>query len=991
MHGIVAFLSERVRRAPVAMVVLALVLTATLGSLVPRAEQATGNEGFSPDNRELQALERAGELFAGSAESVMQVVVQGPDVISADGLAAVGAVQEAILSSEAADHLAARRERAPVVSHLLPVQAALAGRPAGQPGAGAAPDPSGAAPAGGQPSAVPGAGPGAPGESPVAGSPRPLDDAAVDELFAEGLADLPPEQAGLVEALLPEGTHPEAAAAPRGLMLVFLDTSGIEGATDTEEFERLTEVQAQVAGAAEGAALPAGFTVRAFSFQMLFDTQEEFNQEIGRLFGAAFLIILVILSFVFLVRPRGGTGKLRAARRTVADVALTLATILMAITWMQGLGVLLGPDFLAWIGKFSPPTQVVPILLIGLGVDYSIHLNSRYREEVGTGRTPEAAAVTASRTVGVALVLATVTTAVGFLTNITNPLPALRDFGVLAAVGIVAAFTLMLTFVPAVRLLLDRRAGAAGRLPLESLGATSERALPRLMARSSVLAERFAGATLAVTLVLAGLGAWGLTRLDTTFSVSDFVPQDSPVLATFEILQDDFAGGFGETTSVLLEGPVATPEAHNALVDALGNLADTEGVVRFGGTAAAASPVSVIAALATPPGQGPGEAALYDPAFAETARASGLREDLTVAPGADVAAIYTAALEAAPERAGRVLHRGAGPATGGAPVDVGASPAAGFTALVELQTSAGESGAAALRRDLSGDFAPVSDAGVEAVPTSENIVTAVIVKALQDSQIISLALTLLVAMLLLVAVFWAQVRRPMLGVITIAPVALIVLWTFGLMAATGIPFNPITAILSALAIGIGVPFTIHITHRFREDRLRYDDPHRAIASTVRHTGGALAGSALTTIAGFGILMTSSLVPFRQMGQVTAYAIGFALVSAVLVLPSMLILWDRWHSRRGRLAVPPAAAVTAGGPGPQPVPAAPEPAPAAPVAEPGSVPPAPVAGSVPVPGGGPRPESDGRGPVGLSDWGALAAGRSDRAGPGRPARPPSHRP
>lgn len=142
----------------------------------------------------------------------------------------------------------------------------------------------------------------------------------------------------------------------------------------------------------------------------------------------------------------------------------------------------------------------------------------------------------------------------------------------------------------------------------------------------------------------------------------------------------------------------------------------------------------------------------------------------------------------------------------------------------------------------------------------------------------------------------------MLGVITIAPVALVVLWTFGMMAATGIPFNPITAILSALAIGIGVPFTIHITHRFQEDRLRYDDPHEAIASTVRHTGGALAGSALTTIAGFGILITSSLVPFSQMGQVTALAIAFALVAAVFVLPSMLILWDGWHTRRGQLSV-----------------------------------------------------------------------------------------
>jgi predicted RND superfamily exporter protein len=49
-------------------------------------------------------------------------------------------------------------------------------------------------------------------------------------------------------------------------------------------------------------------------------------------------------------------------------------------------------------------------------------------------------------------------------------------------------------------------------------------------------------------------------------------------------------------------------------------------------------------------------------------------------------------------------------------------------------------------------------------------------------------------------------------------------------------------------------------------------------------------------------MTSSLLPFRQMGQLVVYAIGLALVAAVFVLPSMLALWDRYHRRRGDDAI-----------------------------------------------------------------------------------------
>ena len=45
-------------------------------------------------------------------------------------------------------------------------------------------------------------------------------------------------------------------------------------------------------------------------------------------------------------------------------------------------------------------------------------------------------------------------------------------------------------------------------------------------------------------------------------------------------------------------------------------------------------------------------------------------------------------------------------------------------------------------------------------------------------------------------------------------------------------------------------------------------------------------------------MTSTLKPFQQLGEVTFWAILFALVASVLVLPSMLVVWDRWHRKRG---------------------------------------------------------------------------------------------
>ena len=50
-------------------------------------------------------------------------------------------------------------------------------------------------------------------------------------------------------------------------------------------------------------------------------------------------------------------------------------------------------------------------------------------------------------------------------------------------------------------------------------------------------------------------------------------------------------------------------------------------------------------------------------------------------------------------------------------------------------------------------------------------------------------------------------------------------------------------------------------------------------------------------------MVSSLVPFKQMGQVTAFAIGLSLIAAILVLPSMLVLWEKWHRKRDGRGTP----------------------------------------------------------------------------------------
>jgi len=835
MKTTIRLLARLVERFPVAVLVVSLALTGVFGLLATDVEVAGGQDGFAPESDEILAAERIGELFGDEAiQSVMQVIVraEGGDVISPEGYAVTRAITTALLESEFADVLATNGGQPPIVSYLAPVELAAA-----QAGI----------------------------------DPATLDAAAFSDLYTRALESAG-DELGFARQLVPFGTT--AARSEIGLVLVFLET--------TPDFNVQVDRELAIAQLLRALATDT-IEVRPFTFTLLFEDGFEFEEELSRLFGAAFAIIIGLLLFVFWMRPGGNATRLRSIRRALADTGLTMATILLAIVWMQGAGGLL--QRLGLLGELTEVAQIVPILIIGLGVDYGIHLTSRYRDEVGSGSGVTLGATRSIGTVGVALVLATVTTAIGFLANIVNPIPALADFGILASLGIVASFILMLTFVPALRVLLDRRAEREGRLPTDGMGATSSRLLPQLIGRTSFLADRMPVPTLAVMLVLGGFGWYGLNNISTEFSFTDFLPDDAPFAVTLELIQDEFGGGFGETTQVLIEGDaLAGPDGFNALVDAVDAMADTPDVLTvdtpLGARPQVRSPASVIQGLFLP---GP-DGTLADPQAAQAAVAAGFDPATgRIAPGGDVLAVLDAAAGARGAELATVLA-----STDGRPT----------AALLEIGTQAGEGAALQLRDALLDDLSPVLAAGLTTIVTSQYVITGTITEALVDSQVSSLLITLIVATLVLMVSFGIENRRPFLGVVTMAPVALVVLWTFGLMYLSGIPFGPVTATLTGLAVGIGVPYTIHIARRFEEDRGRFTDISDAIRATMTNTGGALAGSALTTAAGFGILVTSTLTPFRQLGQVVAYAILLSLAGAVLVLPSLLVLWERWHRRRG---------------------------------------------------------------------------------------------
>ncbi len=124
-------------------------------------------------------------------------------------------------------------------------------------------------------------------------------------------------------------------------------------------------------------------------------------------------------------------------------------------------------------------------------------------------------------------------------------------------------------------------------------------------------------------------------------------------------------------------------------------------------------------------------------------------------------------------------------------------------------------------------------------------------------------------------------------VLALLPVGIGTLWLVGLMGAMGIPFNPANIMTLPLVIGIGVTNGIHILNRFAEEQ----NP----GILAKSTGKAVLVSGLTTIAGFGSLILAEHQGIRSLGYVMATGTAACMLAGLTFLPALLIvLMRKWQ-------------------------------------------------------------------------------------------------
>ena len=622
--------------------------------------------------------------------------------------------------------------------------------------------------------------------------------------------------------------------------------------------ERVVEAERRIDELALGDEGP--LRVNSISYTVIEDESREATETgMAPLIGLAFLLIAALI-LLFM--------------RAVSDLLLTLAGLMISLIWIMGAEGWLGPNGLGLTGPPNSLTAMVPIIVIGLTVDYAIQAVSHYREQRAAGERVVEAVQIGLRNVIVPLLLAAVTTIVSLLVGLFSPVEIVGDFGIIAGMGVGMSLIVMLTLIPAGRTIIDRRREARGTLrpprPISGALPGIER-VAEFLGRQ--VTRRPAPYIIAVVAVTIGLG-YAATDIKSEFSIRDLLPWGGSVLEDLDTL-DTAVGGSTEITSVLVK-------AEATEVRTLLNLQDLG--IAFQDDRrrppAAAGPIVtsyelLIQDWITDTGE-PGDR--YDPELAALFEeaSGGIRLD----PG--LMQEFIDNLEAKDPAIARSLVN---------------DPDGIDTILVQFPAYTGDPEASRRLQEDIEDIWSGDDAAITA--TSESIISFAVTDAIRDRQTESIATTIVVALVVLAFFFWLTVRQPALALVAVGPTALVLISVLGTMALLDIPYTIITSIITALSIGIGVDYTIHMIHRYREEFTRTRNPEMAAVQTLATTGSALLGSALTTALGIGVLAASPLAASQQFGITAAITIAYSLIVSVLVVPPAMTVWGAYQNMRLR--------------------------------------------------------------------------------------------
>jgi predicted RND superfamily exporter protein len=510
--------------------------------------------------------------------------------------------------------------------------------------------------------------------------------------------------------------------------------------------------------------------------------------------------------------------------RSVRGVLLPLLSAGLSSVWALGIMSLLGISF-------SVITNVIPVVLLAVGSAYGIHVISMFNEEIKNEQDRRERSATALRKIALPVILAAVTTIVGFIAFIFGSyLIMIAEFGIFSALGILFALIISLSFIPSVLSLLPA-SKSRRKAPADASG-TRKTVAERIS--ETVIRRRRVFVTLASILVLASIVGFPRIRQEVDF-ISYFKP-DTQIMLSERMMRERFGGS--TTLEILVQGDIKAPEV-------LRKMKDTE---RFLENRLNLHNVHSVVEL------------IEEMSFAMV--------DERVIPDTK-------------DKVGNLWFLLEGEETLYQLVNEESTEAV-IRATVESQNT----------REIAHVVSSIEDyiKGTNSDQLSMQLAGSASVyhrvsEGIKKSQIQSLFIAL--ALVLLCNIF--LLRSIAVGLIGLTPIVFSLFMLFGIMGTAGIPLDVATVLIGSISMGVGIDYSIHFLNRFRRELQTSGNRDGAVERTLKTTGKAIFINVVTVSAGLLTLVLGNLIPLRRFSLLILVTMLGSGLGALTLLPSILLI------------------------------------------------------------------------------------------------------
>lgn len=523
-------------------------------------------------------------------------------------------------------------------------------------------------------------------------------------------------------------------------------------------------------------------------------------------------------------------GFLWFAFREWRGMVLPFTVVVLSIAFAMGLAPLLG-----W--KISILSLLVPIMLIAVANDYGIHMIAKYQELISDKHADSHDSIvqTMVRKLRMPVIFTGLTTIAGIMGLLAHAIIPARHVGVLTSAGIALAVLLTLFLLPAWLSLLPKSKPLVGGDRIS--GSLLDRTLRRLAHMVTARPRR----VIVISAIITVLFAAGILLIRVDGNQENFFPANHQVKQASMVINKNFGGS--QSISVMIEGDIKDPELLRKMDEWTTDLKAMEGV------GDSYSIATILKEMTS---------ALYDEGEDGYERIPDSREAV-----AQILEIYN--FSGDPEDFDRL-------------VDFDYSKAHLMVRFEDPETR--------IVRDVLDEIEYLAEKdNIDVVTGGYAYIMLQFSDLIVKGQVNSLVFAILIVLVLLSVIF----RSFKGGLISTIPILASVIFLLGFMGISGITLNPATALLSSIMIGVGVDYTIHFLWRYKTELGNTGHRH-AIIKTLTTTGRGIVYNAMSVMVGFSVLVFSGFSSIRFFGYLVLISIGICLISALFVIPSILLVF-----------------------------------------------------------------------------------------------------